>query len=56
MPSSDTAGMRTRQRVDGTDYNPAVPDMGRPPIRAWIVYPERKEKAGVVIVIHEILA
>src|SRR5204862_819346 len=39
---------------DGTDYNPAVPDMGRPPIRAWIVYPERKEKAGVVIVIHEI--
>jgi carboxymethylenebutenolidase len=24
------------------------------PIRTWIVYPERKDKAGVVIVIHEI--
>src|SRR5262245_8933716 len=24
------------------------------PLRAWIVYPERKDKAGVVILIHEI--
>jgi carboxymethylenebutenolidase len=24
------------------------------PVRAWMVYPERKDKAGVVIVIHEI--
>ena len=24
------------------------------PVKAWIVYPERKDKAGVVIVIHEI--
>jgi len=30
--------------------NPA----GGAPIRTWIVYPERKDKAGVVIVIHEI--
>ena len=30
--------------------NPA----GGVPIRTWIVYPERKDKAGVVIVIHEI--
>jgi carboxymethylenebutenolidase len=27
---------------------------GWTPIRAWIVYPERKDKAGVVILIHEI--
>jgi carboxymethylenebutenolidase len=27
---------------------------GGAPIRAWVVYPERKDKAGVVIVIHEI--
>ncbi|MGH7731572.1 MAG: dienelactone hydrolase family protein, partial [Candidatus Eiseniibacteriota bacterium] len=27
---------------------------GRAPIRTWIVYPERKDKAGVVIIIHEI--
>src|SRR5262249_15178133 len=24
------------------------------PVKTWIVYPERKDKAGVVIVIHEI--
>jgi len=30
--------------------NPA----GGPAIRSWIMYPERKEKAGVVIVIHEV--
>jgi len=27
---------------------------GGAPIRTWVVYPERKEKAGVVIIIHEI--
>ena len=27
---------------------------GGTPIRTWIVYPERKDKAGVVIVIHEV--
>ena len=27
---------------------------GGAPVRTWIVYPERKDKAGVVIVIHEI--
>ena len=26
----------------------------RPPLRTWIAYPERKDKAGVVIIIHEI--
>jgi carboxymethylenebutenolidase len=31
-----------------------VPVPGESPIRAWIVYPERKDKAPVVIVIHEI--
>ena len=27
---------------------------GGAPIRTWVVYPERKQKAGVVIVIHEV--
>ncbi len=27
---------------------------GEAPIRTWVVYPERKDKAGVVILIHEI--
>lgn len=31
----------------------AVPGSGVP-LRAWVVYPERRDKAGVVIVIHEI--
>src|SRR6185312_6087364 len=31
-----------------------VPVAGGTLLRTWIVYPERKEKAGVVIVIHEI--
>src|ERR1700712_1565966 len=30
--------------------NPA----GGPAIRTWVMYPERKDKAGVVLVIHEI--
>jgi carboxymethylenebutenolidase len=31
-----------------------VPVPGGSPIRTWVVYPERKDKAPVVIVIHEI--
>jgi carboxymethylenebutenolidase len=27
---------------------------GQKPIKTWVVYPERKDKAGVVLVIHEI--
>src|SRR5581483_2125564 len=32
----------------------ATVDVGGTPVRVWVVYPERKEKAPVVIVIHEI--
>lgn len=31
-----------------------VPLAGGPAIQTWIVYPERKDKAGVVLVIHEV--
>lgn len=31
-----------------------VPMAGGPAIQTWIVYPERKDKAGVVLVIHEV--
>jgi carboxymethylenebutenolidase len=31
-----------------------VPMAGGPAIRTWISYPERKDKAGVVLVIHEV--
>ncbi len=32
----------------------ATVDVGGTPVRVWVVYPERKEKAPAVIVIHEI--
>ena len=31
-----------------------IPYSGGAPLRTWVVYPERKDKAGVVILIHEI--
>jgi len=31
-----------------------VPYAGHVPLRSWVVYPERKDKAGVVVVIQEI--
>src|SRR5512134_1817025 len=31
-----------------------VPYEGHAPLRTWVVYPERKDKAGVVLILHEI--
>lgn len=31
-----------------------VPYDGKPPLRTWIVYPERKDKAPLILIIHEI--
>lgn len=31
-----------------------IPYAGHAPLRAWVVYPERSDRAGVVLVIHEI--
>jgi len=31
-----------------------VPYAGQAPLRTWVVYPERKDRAGVVLVVHEI--
>ncbi len=31
-----------------------IPYPGHAPLRTWVVYPERKDKAGVVLVVHEI--
>src|SRR5207245_10426661 len=57
-PSLPAAEDTARAALDawprhGEDVDVKV-DVGRPPMRAWIVHPERKEKAGVVVVIHEI--
>lgn len=31
-----------------------IPYEGHAPLRTWVVYPERKDKAGVVLVVHEV--
>jgi carboxymethylenebutenolidase len=31
-----------------------IPYAGHTPLRTWVVYPERKDKAGVVLIVHEI--
>src|SRR5215472_10930187 len=51
-PSEEAAG----QQLEGSPRHRewVNVDVGGTPVRTWIVYPERKEKAPVVIVIHEI--
>lgn len=36
------------------EYVDVTLSSGGTPIRTWVVYPERKDKAGVVLVIHEV--
>jgi len=54
LPPSETTA---RQRLDSTPrhgeyYDVARPDSGS--IRVWVSYPERSDKAGVVLIVHEI--
>jgi carboxymethylenebutenolidase len=52
-PSEQTA----RAQLDSSPRHGEFVDVKAPsggPVKTWIVYPERKDKAGVVIVIHEI--
>jgi carboxymethylenebutenolidase len=53
-PSQETAkqALETSPR-HGEFVDVRVPG-GDAPIRTWVVYPERKDKAGVVLIIHEI--
>jgi carboxymethylenebutenolidase len=51
-PSEDDAKERLNHSPRHGEF--ASVDAGGTPIRTWIVYPERKDKAPVVIVIHEI--
>ena len=57
-PSLPAAEETAKAALDASprhgEYVDVKIDVGRPPMRAWIVHPERKEKAGVVVVIHEI--
>lgn len=52
-PAEETAKARLEKSPRHGEYADVKLD-GSAPIRAWVVYPERREKAPVVIVIHEI--
>src|SRR3989442_3101698 len=51
-PAEDTA----RARLNGSQRHAELTtvDVRGPPVRVWVVYPERKDAAPAVIVIHEI--
>jgi carboxymethylenebutenolidase len=54
LPAGEDAA---RAALDASPRHGEFVDIARPgavPIRTWIVYPERKDKAGVVLLIHEI--
>jgi carboxymethylenebutenolidase len=51
-PSEETAKERLNTSPRHGEW--ITVDAGGTPIRTWVVYPERKDKAPVIIVIHEI--
>jgi carboxymethylenebutenolidase len=53
-PSEDQAKAALEKSPRHGEYVDVKLDSGGAPVRTWVVYPERKDKAGVVIVIHEI--
>src|SRR5262249_10197237 len=50
--SEDTARERLEHSPRHGEF--VTVDAGGTPVRVWVVYPERKDKASVVVVIHEI--
>ena len=53
-PSEDTAKATLDASPRHGEYVDVKNPSGGTPIRTWVVYPERKDKAGVVIVVHEV--
>ncbi|HUG54809.1 MAG TPA: dienelactone hydrolase family protein [Vicinamibacteria bacterium] len=54
LPPSEEAAKAALEKSPRHGEYVDVKGPGGTPIRTWVVYPERKDKAGVVIVIHEI--
>jgi carboxymethylenebutenolidase len=52
LASEDTAKERLEHSPRHGEF--VTVDAGGAPVRVWVVYPERKDKAPVVVVIHEI--
>jgi carboxymethylenebutenolidase len=50
--SEDTAKERLEHSPRHGEF--IIVDAGGTPVRVWVVYPERKDKAPIVVVIHEI--
>lgn len=53
-PSQDQARAALEKSTRHGEYVDIKLPSGGTPIRAWVVYPERKDRAGAVIVIHDI--
>ena len=53
-PSQEQAKAALEKSTRHGEYVDIKLPSGGTPIRAWVVYPERKDKAGAVIVIHDI--
>ncbi|MEO8349995.1 MAG: dienelactone hydrolase family protein, partial [Acidobacteriota bacterium] len=53
-PSEQDALARLEKSPRHGEYVDLKLPAGGTPIRTWVVYPERKSRAGVVIVIHEV--
>jgi carboxymethylenebutenolidase len=53
-PGADTAAEELKKSPRHGEYVDIKVPGASAPLTTWIVYPERKEKTGVVIVIHEI--
>lgn len=53
-PSEEQAKAALEKSPRHGEYVDVKLPSGGTPIRTWVAYPERKDKAGVVIVIHEI--
>jgi len=53
-PSEETAKAALETSPRHGEFVDVPRASGQTPIRTWVVYPERKDKAGVVLLIHEI--
>ena len=54
IPPAEETALEALQKSPRHGEFVDIPYAGGVPLRSWVVYPERRDKAGVVVVIHEI--